>query len=328
MSQQYTFQNITIRGAEGNVTVGGINDFGEISGSYTAGNGTDPNADPYPQAFTDTNGGITVYGAGGAPYGQHSIGGAINNEGQVVGSSGHYEETARGFLYSGGTFTEIDGPGNEYFTRALGVNDRGQVVGNMAPTTSAGASQGYVWSGGGATAISYPGSTSTYATGINDNGQIVGYYSTPNRYGYTQYHGFLEFHGYMTPINVPGAVSTQVEAISNAGEVVGTYFDGQHYHGFIDQINQGGRMTFINAPGSADTWIHSVNDLGQVAGAYDISSSGPTTGFVATPGDTHNLMADFNAMLPQQVAQVIGRSSGHAYFDPTVHPVVVAAAHG
>jgi uncharacterized membrane protein len=263
------------------------------------------------------------------------VGNAINNRGQTVGSSGHYSLSARGYIYAGGTFTEIDGPQNGYDTTANGINDWGQVVGGLAPngtvaTVPPGPPEAYICQNGSVTKMfSYPGATSTTATGINDWGQIVGYYSdgTTSAGGVTQPadQGFLYASGTMRTIDVPGAPLTDLMAINNVGEIVGSYFDGTHWHGFIDQ---GGRMSFVNAPGAADTWINSVNDLGQIAGAFDTSSSNPRTGFVATPGTAHNLLADLNAMLPKQVSQVIGNSSGHAYFDPTLQPVMVPAAPG
>lgn len=320
-SNNYAFQSVSVPGAQGNVAIAGINDFGELSGSYEVGGG----GDPYSQAFTETNGSIVTYGAGGAPYGQHSTGAGIDNFGRVVGSSGHYQDTARGYLYSDGSFTRIAGAGDAYFTSAYGVNDHGQVVGNLLAAYTSGTPEAFVWQNGSVTqTFSYPGASSTTATGINDAGRIVGYYALPGSNDGLHFHGFLDVAGHFTPIDVPGAQSTQVGAINNRGEIVGTYFDGQHYHGFIDQ---GGRMNFINAPGATDTWVNAVNDFGQIAGAYKTSDTGVTEGFVATPGTGHNLSADYALMLPRQVAQFVKSHSGHAYFDPTLNPVVVAVAH-
>jgi probable HAF family extracellular repeat protein len=317
VANKYAFQTIAVPGAGGNVSVAGINDFGELSGSYEVGSP----GDPYPQAFTKIGSTITTYAADGAPYGQHATGGAVNNLGQVVGSSGHYQQTARGYLYAGGSFTRIEGPGDAYFTSAYGLNDRGQVVGNMAPAYTSGAPVAYVWQSGSiAQTFAYPGSTVTVAAGINDLGQIVGHYSD----GSTN-HGFLAANGSLTAIDAPGAQSTQAEAINNKGEIVGTYFDGTHYHGFTDQ---GGQMTFIDAPGATDTWVHGVNDFGQIVGAFRVNDTSVTEGFAAMPGAGRNLTADFALMLPRQVAKLVGAATGHAYVDPSMTPLVIPVGHG
>src|SRR5689334_17289453 len=228
----YAFQTVAISGTQGSVIISGLNDFSALSGSQTK---VFP-ANPYPEAFVDKNGVTTVYGALGMPYGQHSTGGAINNLGQAVGSSGHYAQTARGYLYAGGSFTRITGPQDGYRTSAYGINDRGQVVGNMSPSGSIpninfGGTTAFVWKNGSvAQAFSYPGARSTTATGINDAGEIVGFYSLPAPNDPYHSHGFIDTNGHFTSIDVPGAQSTQPEAINNRGDIVGTYYDGAHYH--------------------------------------------------------------------------------------------------
>src|SRR6516164_2102085 len=78
-----------------------------------------------------------------------------------------------GFLYSGGSYTDIAPPGSSSST-SLAINDAGQVVGQY----SSGASfYGYLYSGGSYTAPitqdSGPVQT-TRAQDINASGQIVG----------------------------------------------------------------------------------------------------------------------------------------------------------
>ena len=67
----YAFQTVAISGTQGSVIISGLNDFNALSGSQTQ---AFP-ANPYPEAFVDSNGATTVYGALGMPYGQHSTGG-------------------------------------------------------------------------------------------------------------------------------------------------------------------------------------------------------------------------------------------------------------
>jgi hypothetical protein len=57
----------------------------------------------------------------------------INNAGQIVGSFGG-GVTSDGFLYSGGSFTQIDVPGATS-TEAHGINNAGQIVGFFISNT-------------------------------------------------------------------------------------------------------------------------------------------------------------------------------------------------
>src|SRR5207302_313960 len=99
----------------------------------------------------------------------------INAAGQIVGRYG-----LTGFLYSGGTYTDINPPGGETFqggTAAAGINDSGQIAGWYTTGLNAftGFRQhGYVYSGGSYTTLDDPlASGATQANGINNFGTIV-----------------------------------------------------------------------------------------------------------------------------------------------------------
>jgi hypothetical protein len=114
------------------------------------------------------------------------------------------------FLYTGGTFTQIDVPGE-----ADGINDAGQIVGSFSNSTG---THGFLDTGRTFTQIDVPGASFTAAGGINDAGQIVGVFinSTVN-------HGCLDTGGTFTQIDVPGGGNTQANGINNAGQIVGTF---------------------------------------------------------------------------------------------------------
>jgi len=105
----------------------------------------------------------------------------INDAGQIVG---RFDDTTgnHGFLYTGGSFTQIAVPGNAL---ARDINDAGQIVGDFSNSFSSPA-HGFLHTGGSFTQIDVPGASFTLAEGINNAGQIVGEFfdSTGN-------HGFL-----------------------------------------------------------------------------------------------------------------------------------------
>ncbi|TMJ81711.1 MAG: hypothetical protein E6G76_24770 [Alphaproteobacteria bacterium] len=102
----------------------GINDAGQIVGSYNTGDG--------PQGFLLSGGSYTVLNdpAITSPpigSGHYTAATRINASGQIVG---YYNlSPTRGFLYSNGTYTNIDTGAIQGGTFAKGINDAGQIVG-------------------------------------------------------------------------------------------------------------------------------------------------------------------------------------------------------
>jgi uncharacterized membrane protein len=139
----------------------GINDAGQISGTFTAG--------AY-HGFLDTSGSFTTIDAPGEGAWGTDLQG-LNNSGQLTGffwDGAHWQS----FLDSSGVFTAFAVPGATD-TLAYGVNDGGSVVGYYY-TSPIDIQQGFLDEGGMFSTISVPGSYFTFAEGINDRGQIVG----------------------------------------------------------------------------------------------------------------------------------------------------------
>jgi probable HAF family extracellular repeat protein len=140
----YSFTAITVPGAVTS-TAFGINDSGQIVGSFNDGSGF--------QGFVDTGGSFTTIDVPGAVQ-TYAYG--INNSGQIVG---YFQDTTtdHGYLDTGGNFTTIDVPG-EIATEALGINDSGQIVGSFYNGSS---NQAFL-----ATPVPEPSNALTLATGL------------------------------------------------------------------------------------------------------------------------------------------------------------------
>jgi probable HAF family extracellular repeat protein len=147
--------------------------------------------------------------------GSFSAASAINNRGQIVGSSSLSVDTVfHAFLYSHGRMTDLF-PGSAN-SDASDINNRGQIVGTLG-------SQAFLYSRGQVIQFGLGGANSA-AFGINDKGDVVGYASPPG--ADLDLHAFLYRHGQtidLTP-TLPGgefgsfSIATDV---NDRGAVVG-----------------------------------------------------------------------------------------------------------
>jgi hypothetical protein len=196
-----------------------------------------------------------------------TVGGGINNAGQVVGAYVDTSLQEQGYLFSGGTYSNIDDPNATGGTIARGINNMDKIVGEYvgANTTE----QGFVLSGGTFSTIddpSAPGGYGTDLTGINDSGQIVG-----DLQNASDNIGFLLSGGTFSTIDDPNAVTadggTFVAGINDAGAIVGLYYDASGEHGFS---LIGGVYTTIDDPSAlpGNTFISGINSAGEMVGGY------------------------------------------------------------
>jgi hypothetical protein len=116
--RKYSF--FTVPGATFGASVGGLNDWDQISGYYVDGTGT-------PHGFVKDGTKYTTLDAPGAAF---TIGGSINNEGVVGGLYVNPDTSHHGFIWSKGQFVTVDAnvPGT-IGTEWVGLNDHGDLAG-------------------------------------------------------------------------------------------------------------------------------------------------------------------------------------------------------
>lgn len=103
----------------------------------------------------------------GSLNGEQSLPVAINERGQIIGTSG-----LSSFLWWSGRLTDLGTLGGEW-TTARAINERGQVVGRSA--TNRGSDHAFLWQNGKMLDLgTLPGGRYSEAVAINDQGQIVG----------------------------------------------------------------------------------------------------------------------------------------------------------
>jgi probable HAF family extracellular repeat protein len=259
----------------------GVNDAGQVVGYSTlAVSGV--------RGFLWSGGSLTDLGT--LPGSTNSYGTDLNEAGQVVGYSTFQDSNhSRAFLWYGGSLTDLGTLGGDY-TRADGINEAGQVVGEASLTT--GASHAFRYSGGTMTDLGTLGGGWSEAFDINDTGQIVGdSYITGN----SAYHAFRYSGSSMTDLGVLNGHYSIAYGINASGDAVG-------YRSFTGDVSyracrwSGGVMSdlpslFAGASSNAEA----INSAGDVVGYSFLSGTGGAYHAFVYSGWT---IADLNSYLP------------------------------
>ncbi|MEM0467198.1 MAG: DUF3466 family protein [Candidatus Thermoplasmatota archaeon] len=199
------------------------------------------------QTTTTTILGPTVY----APYGVTDLGilgeetnvslaYAVNNHGQVVGSSGVEYGAQHAFLNDAGLITDLGILGNGLWSSAQAINDHGWIVGSSHRRQPNWTVHACLWNEtgmfdlGSLMGMDYV----SYAYDVNNQGKIVGTsYVEPRQWQPS--HAFLwgQENGMIDLGIVPGDTGSVARAINDQGTIIGTssYTDenGTHNHAFV-----------------------------------------------------------------------------------------------
>ena len=211
----------------------------------------------------------------------------INNNGQILGNVPNLS-SIQSFLYDNGKFDKIIFTGKEYLTGAEGLNNSGQIAGNIYEISGwmRMAVGGFLKDGDSYSEIDGPLNAISYMVlDINDPGQVVGHFTDSDGT-----HGFLydRAKNSFTVIDHPDAVSTQAYGINNSGSIVGQYTDSDGKdHGFLKSGNSYTTIDHPDARGgdtfTGGTLITGINNSGQIVGAY-VDSNYKARGFMKSGG--------------------------------------------
>ena len=197
---------------------------------------------------------------------------------EMMGADNEVSPRLHGYLLDNGKFTIIDAPGAILGTGAVGINNRGQIVGATILAVNPTIALGFLLAKGDFTTVQFPGALSTEAVGINNRGQIVGTYVDSSNTA----HGFLLDQGVFTTIDVPDAFATSAIKINARGHIVGAYSDVSNARPITPLRGyplKNDVFTRIDVPGASETLPQGMNDRGQIVGAY-ADMSGNIHGFL------------------------------------------------
>lgn len=313
---------------------GGIEDNGRVVGTFWTAN--------YEQqrvALYDPATGMHDIGTLG---GSFAFAQAINNSGQIVGTSitdaSGEIPTFHAFLYSNGTMQDIDTLGG-VDSSAFAINSSGQVVGRMF--TANGESRAFLYDSTGMHDLGTLGGLNSAAYDINDSGHVVGVADTSSG----EQHAFLYDGTTMHDLGTPGGFYSEAIDINNAGQVVGYGFNANsQYVGFfydstgmheilmgnginsIDRFTESGVVAgrFQGTNGYERAFVYDSNGMhdmtlsgGRSSMIRDFNSSGQAVGVsIATTGEQYAVLYDGTSLLNLTPDNVFSQanainSSGH-----------------
>ncbi len=192
----------------------GINDTGQVVGYETSRGNVVWDGDQMTEL-------------GGLPDSWTTDASAINDAGQVVGSSGRFPYGMHAVRWENGQITTLGelGRGGSH---AFAINDAGQVVGTSGEFHDP---QAVIWDGGRVTALGDTGDINfqSYAFGINENRQVVEARAVNNAKQVVGWatsardrHAVLWENGAITVLGtLPGHSSSEALAINDRGQIVG-----------------------------------------------------------------------------------------------------------
>ncbi len=257
-----------------------------------------------------------------------TVGHAINNWSEVVGSSPTTSSPLMAFALTDYTWvmTNLGVLPGDSFSQANAINNNGQVVGQSGTGSTIHA---FSYSNGTMTDLGHlSGQTGAQAMGVNDNGQVVGISGT---------HAFLYSNSTMTDLGqgqatainsnsqitgqlgtggtgdaflYSGGVMTDLGfagigfAINKNGLIVG--FQKQAGGGEAFLYNNGTTTLLGFLPGDGNSSANGINAGGQIVG----DSVNTTTGFQRAFLYSGGTMADLNTLIPSDSGWVLNIASG------------------
>jgi hypothetical protein len=256
-----TYTTFNVKGAP--TTVAGINDAGDVTGSFNTGHGDHFAVRGYVRSAT---GKLTRFFIA-----KSTLPTAINNAGTVAGYYAEAGHSNVGFIRkSNGKIVQFDADSSDV-TTPVAINPSGESLALLWD----GSAKGAVRTPGGAlTKFQMPKAggdrPSTMPAGLNADGEAVGLEIDLNA---QNSRGFVRMpDGTLTLFDVPGAGSgngqgTFPTGVNSSGTIAGWYMDSSNVgRSFVQTA--GGTATSFDVSGASGTVAVAINDDGTMVGRY------------------------------------------------------------
>ncbi|HTQ29597.1 MAG TPA: hypothetical protein VMI53_00155 [Opitutaceae bacterium] len=280
----FLFRNGTMMnlGVPAGVTTGmanGVNDSDQVVGDFTSG----PRRHTITRAFLWQNGVYTDIGTLGENY---AVADAINDAGQIVGTSINNSGQADAFLWQDGVMTDLGTLPGGFSSAAFAINSQSQIAGESS-TAGFGPEHAVVFRNGTVIDLGVlAGFTTSAATGINDAGIIVG---TGTNSGVQ--HAFL-----LTPTNAVTEPAAPINLLATSGNatvsLTWTASVGATSYNVKRATSSSGPFTTIasvSATSFTDTMVANCTVYTYVVSAVNSAGESPNSGSVT--GDPQGLPA-------------------------------------
>ena len=268
----------------------GINAAGEVAGLASAGG----------SAFAFRLGQFTDLGT--LPGGSYSSAYALNNRGQVVGTSGLAGfdiglPFGHAFVFSHGRMTDLGTLGGSW-SQAFAIADSGAVAGGAYVAGDL-TQHAFLERAGSVTDINPPGSSISVAFGINASDAVVGLAYNPGP------RAFLYQGGNWSDLGTLGGGQAEAKAINASGTVVGGADTATSFHAFSYRNGQMRDLGALGAAGRSEALA--VNDAGQTVGTSTIVA-GPAPFYAFLSAGTQ--MINLNDLIPADSGWTLESATG------------------
>lgn len=198
---------------------------------------------------------------------------SINNAGQIVGQSdtepspppeSPTDVPHHAFLWRDSKMADLGTLGG-VFSRAYGVNDAGQVVGESR--TASNETHAFLWENGVMSDLGALGGTSSLAWAINNAGNIVGWIGT----GSNEIHAFHLVNGEANDLGTLGGANSWAYSINDVDQIVGASMTASdNLHAFLWE---NWVMRDLGTLGGRSSEALAINRAGQIVGSSRTTSS-------------------------------------------------------
>ena len=265
-------------GGYASFTPEGINDSGWVVG-YAVIASPDIAVRRYSAALHDGNGWKVI---DTSAFGTVTLGTAINNAGQVIGTTENkFDGRFTAWLYDGGTPLSV---GPAFISYAGAISENGEVVGNRGFDFEA-----YPWAYRDGRTMDLPGPGKAFA--VNDEGTVL-IWVPPADYAGNHtpgYYAIIEGGVRSTLSMWAGAMNERSEVVGSAGNHAALY--------------RAGATVDLGTLGGGSSQADSINNLGQITG-WSLDATGATRAFVYDGG----VMLDVASLRGVGSALQFGRS--------------------